>query len=76
LVELAKEQLRLPVALGYPLGLQSITDKISDPSFAPAIGLVRWGARLAGTQRRSRPAYNVAGKVADRLHKVFKSLVP
>lgn len=76
LVELAREQLRLPVALGYPLGLQSITDKISDPSFAPAIGLVRWGARSAGSGRRARPNYNVAGKVADKLHKVFKSLVP
>ncbi|MFH2063120.1 MAG: cell division protein FtsA [bacterium] len=43
LVELAKDKLRLPVSLGYPVGMTSITDRVNDLSFSTAIGLVQWG---------------------------------
>ncbi len=43
LVELAREKLRLPATLGYPVGVTSITDRVNDLSFTTAIGLVAWG---------------------------------
>lgn len=44
LVELAKKELRLPAALGYPIDITSLSEKVNDLSFASAIGLVAWGA--------------------------------
>lgn len=44
LVEFTKRKLRLPAALGYPLDITSVTDKINDLAFTTAIGLVKWGA--------------------------------
>ncbi len=41
-VELAKKELRLPAKIGSAGELGGIIDKISDPSFLTAIGLVFW----------------------------------
>lgn len=46
LVEMSKRNLRLPSSTGAPLDFYSITDKVSDPGFSTAMGLVRWGARM------------------------------
>jgi cell division protein FtsA len=43
LVEFAKQKLRLPVSLGYPMNITSITDRVNDLAFSTAIGLVQWG---------------------------------
>jgi len=76
LVDLAKEKLRLPASLGYPLNLSSATDKINDLSFVTAIGLVKWGATLhsGGRQkgRKSKSVEQVSGRVKDW----FKALIP
>lgn len=76
LVELAKRKLRLPATLGYPLNLTSVTDKINDLSFAPAIGLVRWGA--LASQTPSSKFSNLISKfrLTTRLKKWFGSLIP
>jgi len=42
LIDLAKRKLRLPAAVGYPLNVTGITDRVNDPAFATAIGLVQW----------------------------------
>lgn len=43
IVELAKEVLRLPIQIGFPQGFSGILDKVDDPSFATAAGLLQWG---------------------------------
>lgn len=43
IVDLAREKIRLPASLGYPVGVTSITDRINDLSFTTAIGLVAYG---------------------------------
>lgn len=40
--DLAKEILGLPVQIGFPQGFGGILDKVDDPSFATAAGLVLW----------------------------------
>lgn len=42
IVELAKDSLGLPAQIGYPLQLGGILDKVDDPSFAVAVGLILW----------------------------------
>lgn len=76
LAEFAKHRLRLPVTLGYPLNLTSVTDKVNDLSFATAIGLVKWGYSVANSPKSK------FGNLISRFHSVsqvkkwFQSLIP
>lgn len=77
LIELAKEQLQLPAALGYPLNVASITDKIQDVAFASVIGLVKWGSSLSESAGSGKSNFRVvSGKVSDTIRSIFKSLIP
>lgn len=78
LIELAKEKLRLPVSLGCPIGVSSITDRVSDPGFTTAIGLVQWGMGETPEPERGRGAGFMAAvrpveKMAKQLSRWFGS---
>ncbi len=81
LVELAKRKLRLPAALGYPLDIMSVTDKVNDLSFATAIGLVKWGSEayrtgMGGSRTHVQGAFRKVNKASEQLRKWFKALIP
>lgn len=77
LVELAKEELRLPCALGYPLNVESISDKVQDIAFCSAIGLVRWGAQAAHANHQTGQNWReTSGKMADGFRSFLKNLLP
>lgn len=42
IVELTKDILRLPAQIGYPQPLGGILDRVDDPEFSTAVGLVVW----------------------------------
>jgi cell division protein FtsA len=46
LAEAAQSQLDLPVRIGTPNGTTGMSDRVSGPSYATAIGLLRWGHKL------------------------------
>ncbi|MBI4142748.1 cell division protein FtsA [Candidatus Uhrbacteria bacterium] len=46
--DVAKRKLRLPVAIGKPLGVDSVVERAFDPAFAAAVGLVIWGMSAPG----------------------------
>jgi len=52
IVEVAKKTFRLPSSLGYPHDVTSALEKIHDPAFSVALGLVLWGYQLP--EERSR----------------------
>ncbi len=58
MVEVAKKIFRLPAAVGVPQGIVSAIDKINDPTFTTALGLVQWGA---GLDQRS----GIIGKITN-----------
>lgn len=78
LVALAKDHLQLSAALGYPLDMQSITQKVHDVSFVPAVGLVRWGAQLSQGKRKRKHVNisSASNKLISKAQDVFKSLIP
>ncbi|KKQ27629.1 MAG: Cell division protein ftsA [Candidatus Magasanikbacteria bacterium GW2011_GWC2_37_14] len=77
LVDLAKDKLRLPATLGYPLDILSASEKINDLSFTTAIGLVRWGASMqAGMGRGGNAGLKSVEKVSAQVKGWFKSLIP
>ena len=80
LVEIAKRVLRLPASLGYPQELISNIDKVSEASFATAVGLVLWGAQLEVRRPRlgrfNLPQLGANTKTVEQLRGWFKSLLP
>lgn len=80
IVEAAKETLNLPAALGYPLDISSVTEKVNDLSFATAIGLVQWGLRLSSGEAHGWGSviskFKTVDKVSKQVKKWFKSLIP
>jgi cell division ATPase FtsA len=42
MVDLAKDNLKLPAQIGFPSGLSGLVDKIDDPSCAVIAGAILW----------------------------------
>ncbi len=61
LVDAAKQYLRLPATLGYPLNFVSATDKINDLSFVNVVGLVKWGSTMSQTSQKTKSGGMVSG---------------
>lgn len=75
ITDVAKNVMRLPALLGYPLSITGSTDKINDLAFATAIGLVLWGReKRAGEYTSGR--FDVIGKTAKRIKDWFGSIMP
>ena len=43
IVDFAKDHLGLPAQIGFPIELRGVVDRLDDPRFVTAIGLVLWG---------------------------------
>lgn len=77
LVELAKEKLKLPASLGFPIDVASVTDKINDLSFTSVVGLVKWGSLIqSGNVAKVGMRMKSVEKVTNQVKSWFKSLIP
>lgn len=77
IIEVAKKKFRLPASVGYPLEITSPIEKVNDPMFAVAIGLVIWGSQLRSTSKRmGLPRFSSVKEVTSKMKKWFKSLLP
>jgi cell division protein FtsA len=83
IIDLAKEELGLPCEIGFPKDLEGIVDKINDPSFATAVGLVMWGENsseeMGGLSRflpNSLPNFLPSKEILRKIKKFGKSLLP
>lgn len=78
LVEVAKRVFRLPATLGSLRVIPSAIDKINDPSFSTACGLVIWGSQLEKPGRFDRflPNFSSLGNLTGKIKKWFKRLIP
>lgn len=52
IVDLAKREFCLPAELGFPSQIESVMERVNDPSFATAAGLVLWGIQMKGNSGR------------------------
>jgi len=79
IVEVAKKKLRLPACLGVSKNLILSIDKVNDPAFLTALGLVVWGSQLAGEKKGlalNWPGGSAVDKTIDKIRKWFSSLIP
>lgn len=77
ILDIAKKKLRLPAAIGANRNTMTVIDKVNDPVYLPALGLVLWGARAtAGRGGRFPQIPDSFGKVFGKLTGWLKGLVP
>ncbi len=84
MVEMTKDIFRLPAQVGYPQPLGGILDRVDDPEFATAVGLVAWahenvmgasgGFAWGGTL--SKGLLGGASGVAKKAKALFEKFLP
>ena len=82
-VDLAKKVLKLPTQTGFPKELGGITDKVDEPAFVTATGLIYWGLEKSegGIINSMRfPGVGNVGqsfsKSVSKVKKFFKEFLP
>lgn len=77
IVETSKRIFKLPSTLGYPRDFVSSIDKISDPAFTTALGLLVWGMQATHRGRGfGGPNVTVVPQMIGRAKKWLRSLIP
>ena len=72
-VDLAREALQLPCQLGFPRNVEGIVDRVDDPSFASAVGLLHFANRYGGAHALLDFDF---GRMLNSFTTFFKKLVP
>lgn len=74
-IDLARETLNLPAQIGFPTNYDGVVDKIDDPAYATAIGLLLWGSRFESRHHGGLKNLNFKKGLVG-LRNWFKNLVP
>jgi cell division protein FtsA len=72
-VELAEEVFHMPVRLGVPHNLGSLSDQLAAPQYATTVGLLEYGRKHRPRNGSTRLDINRAGNLLARLKNWFKS---
>ena len=76
---IAKKVFGVPARVGYPKGLDGLTDEISSPAYAVAQGLILSGSTdetYSNTKRQISLKANSGGSVWGKVKGFFKNLIP
>ena len=77
MVEVAKEKLKLPVSTGSCRNMDVVIDKVNDPVFLTALGLVLWGNREMERQgEESSSLGEIGGKFVGKIKHWISQLMP
>lgn len=82
LIQVAKQQMKLPARVGLPTELDGLTLDIHKPAFATSIGLLQYGKQhvadetSGGFSLSSLPGLGDVGKTLQRATQWIKSLLP
>jgi cell division protein FtsA len=73
LLELAEQTFEMPVRQGIPEGLNGLNTTINNPSFATAVGLVRFGNKIwMAKQTGGKKPSGMAGRALERIRNLFQ----
>jgi len=77
IVDLAKRKMRLPAQIGFPREIEGIVERVDDPAYSTALGLIFWGMEERGDTGEgfipSIPSFNNSVK---QMQKWFKAFLP
>jgi cell division protein FtsA len=79
IVEVAKRKLRLPVSVGANKFTQTVIDKVNDPEYLTALGLVLWGENASRQEDKFKfPKFGkgIGQAIGKTLGNIFKSIRP
>ena len=76
IIDLAKQVFQLPVFQGMPINQDFPIDKLNDPEYTTALGLVVWADRNIGGNNYALPGADAFKKVGSRVKTIFKSIWP
>ena len=77
MVDLAKQELGMPVRIGLPTGVTGLIDEISSPAYAASLGLVIYGAGYQQEEVRLPLVGRIAIKgVVNKGLSLIKSILP
>ncbi|MDO8558026.1 MAG: cell division protein FtsA [bacterium] len=80
IVDVAKEELKIPAQIGFPVETDGVVEAIDDPSYACGIGLVLWGRDLEERKKMGSISFfsprKTGANTASRLKRFFKAFVP
>lgn len=81
LVDFAKKELKLPIQIGFPAEeLGGLVDRVDDPVFATALGLVLWGQDFDGKKEgfslMMPDIQLIDNSFFDKIKHWFKALLP
>lgn len=79
----AKRMLAMPVRVGVPYGLSGLIDEVENPSYATAIGLLKFGKSFRGNNsssmmggfKKSMKMKSVGG-IGDKIKNLLKNFIP
>ncbi|MBW2618223.1 MAG: cell division protein FtsA [Deltaproteobacteria bacterium] len=74
LSDLAEQVFNCQVRIGYPVGVQGLTDVVNNPMYATAVGLVRYGARGSSGRKFRIRDHNIFNRVVSRMKDWFKEV--
>ncbi len=75
IIDLAKEVFDLPVFLGLPVNHDFPIDKLNDPEYTTALGLVIWADRNM-EKGAYMPGADIFKKIGSKTKNIFKSIWP
>ncbi len=77
IVDLAKKSLRLPAQVGFPHELPGVIDKIDDPAYATAVGLILWAMDDKERHDSKKGLFPASWQSsASKIRKWFKAFLP
>lgn len=76
LVEAAKKKLRLPAAIGIAKNINVVIDKVRNPEFLTALGLVIWGSNLDGEIVNSGKIKKNISNIVEKTKGFFNRIMP
>ncbi len=77
IVELAKKKLRLPASIGANRSVATVVDKVNEPEYLTALGLVAWGEQLTREQAGKGSMGKLPfQKAFDKVRNIFSALKP
>jgi len=74
--ELGREMLQLPVRIGRAHDIGGLTDSVSGPAYATAVGLLLWGTRYSASGRRSQKRGKGWPDLYQRFVEVLRAFLP
>jgi cell division protein FtsA len=70
IIDLAKDRLKLPIQIGSIHGVEGLVDKVNEPGFATALGLIFWALEMQ--EEKEEKALFFPGKVPSSINTINK----